>query len=127
MEIDVAVAAVEGKLDDETRFTDDAEAAALEANLTAEINANESLLIDLDADVAAVEGKLDSLDTDLGSVEAKLDDETRFTDDAEAAALEASLTARSMPTRPPSRRSRASWTTRRATRATPRRPLSRRT
>ena len=43
--------------------------------------------------MAAVEGKLDSLDTDLGSVEAKLDDETRFTDDAEAAALEANLTA----------------------------------
>ena len=85
--LDTDVGALETKLDDETSFTDDAELAILETNLTTQIDANEALIIDVDADVAAVESKLDTLDTELGSVEAKLDDGSRFTSDSEAAAL----------------------------------------
>ena len=79
-------ASLEAKLDDGTRFTDDSELAAQTQALTIEHNQTQS-------DIAAVEVKLDQLDTDVASLEAKLDDATRFTDDAERAALEANLTS----------------------------------
>jgi len=89
--LSTAVAAVEAKLDDETRFTDDAELATHEAKVIAEIDANEDKLdtiIGYD-----IPGRFDALDSAVAAVEAKLDDETRFTDDAELATHEAKVIA----------------------------------
>ena len=61
---------VASKLDDETRFTDDAELAKVRSDLTAEIDANET--------------KIDFL-------EAKLDDAAQFTDDVELASAKGEL------------------------------------
>ena len=68
------VATVEGKLDDETRFTDDSELATHEANVLAAINNAES-----------------SLAMAIAGVESKLDDEANFTDDTELAAAQSAI------------------------------------
>ena len=64
------IEAIEAKLDDETRFTDDDELSTLEGNVITEVNVNES--------------KIDA-------IEAKLDDESRFTDNSELQAQTSEL------------------------------------
>ena len=87
-QVDAALASLEGKLDDETRFTDDTELGDAQTAIIAEIDANEGKLDSLSTAVAAVEGKLDTiigwgydipgrfdaLDDAVAAVEGKADD-----------------------------------------------------
>ena len=77
-------AELEVKLDDGTRYTDDAELVEHETKVIAEVDANE-------VKIDAVEAKLDVLNT--AALEVKLDDGTRYTDDAELAEHGASVIA----------------------------------
>ena len=76
---------LESKLDDETRFTDDTELAAHDTGIKNAIaGAKTDILNAISAHDTAIKGL-------LATIEDKLDDETRFTDDAELAALQSAL------------------------------------
>jgi hypothetical protein len=99
--------AVAARLDEEARFTDDAELADLRGGLIVEIDANRSLIEmanarldeetrftddgELAAHAAAMKGEADENQVLIETANARLDEETRFTDDAELAAHAAAM------------------------------------
>ena len=93
--IKALLAEIEDKLDDETRFTDDTELAALQTALKAEIDANEAKIDDIEAklDDAAVwlDARFDALDAAVAAIEGKLDALVIPDYSAELAAIEGKL------------------------------------
>ena len=71
----------------------DADLAAHEAHVIAQINANEAKIDALEAKADSLEGKLDTLTVAVSALEEKLDNEASFTDDSELATHEANVLA----------------------------------